>query len=207
MPTLRSPLAESPYLRGMRVPFVAFVEEALPAATCRALVQRIDALSPAPAPITTARGAVLDPKTRNNERVMFDDAALAAELFALTRAFLPATFASPGDDPGALAGYNERFRGYRYRPGMRFAPHFDGAYFRPETAAGREGSELTALFYLNEGFGGGETRFLDYEVTIHPKRGSLLLFQHVMLHEGCAVTDGTKYVLRSDVMYRFPAAR
>jgi hypothetical protein len=35
------------------------------------------------------------------------------------------------------------------------------------------------------------------------RRGSLLLFEHAMLHEGCAVTAGTKYVLRSDAMYWF----
>jgi hypothetical protein len=27
-----------------------------------------------------------------------------------------------------------------------------------------------------------------------------LLFQHQLLHEGCVVTSGVKYVLRSDVM-------
>jgi hypothetical protein len=28
-----------------------------------------------------------------------------------------------------------------------------------------------------------------------------LLFQHEVLHEGCAVESGVKYVLRTDVMY------
>jgi len=59
------------------------------------------------------------------------------------------------------------------------------------------------LFYLNEGFSGGETRLIDYEVTIAPRRGSVLLFEHAMLHEGCPVTAGTKYVLRSDAKYWF----
>jgi hypothetical protein len=28
------------------------------------------------------------------------------------------------------------------------------------------------------------------------------LFQHFLLHEGCYVTSGLKYALRTDVMYR-----
>jgi hypothetical protein len=187
------------WLHGVRrIPYVAFVEDALSAEACAALVARIEAESPAVAPINAAGGSVVNTRLRNNERVMFNDATLAAELFTATRPYLPAELAG-----GTLVGYNERFRGYRYRPGQRFAPHFDGAYFRPITERGREGSAVTALFYLNEGFVGGETRLLDYEVTIAPRRGSLFLFEHAMLHEGAEVLSGTKYVLRSDAMYWF----
>ena len=195
---VRYPLRESPYLQHVRLPFVAFVENALAPELCDALVRRIEACSPEVAPINVAGGAVLDTRVRNNERVMFDDAALAADLFARTSGCLPPSF-----DGGTLVGYNERFRGYRYRDGQRFAPHFDGAYFRPETPAGREGSQITVLFYLNEGFVGGQTRLLDYEVVIAPKKGSVLFFEHAILHEGSAVSAGTKYVLRSDAMYWF----
>lgn len=34
-----------------------------------------------------------------------------------------------------------------------------------------------------------------------PRAGSALLFIHDTWHEGAAVTAGTKYVLRSDVLY------
>lgn len=37
---------------------------------------------------------------------------------------------------------------------------------------------------------------------ISPRRGRALLFQHMVLHGGRAVTRGSKYVLRSDVLYR-----
>jgi prolyl 4-hydroxylase len=199
-PTVRYPLRESPHLKGVRVPYVAFIEEALSSELCDQLVQRIEAHSPAIAPISVAGGAVLNTSVRNNDRVMFDDAALAADLFTRTKAALPPSF-----DGGTLVGYNERFRGYRYRKGQRFAPHFDGAFYRPGTE-GREGSQITVLFYLNDGFEGGETKFLDYEVVIVPKRGSVLFFEHPILHEGCAVTAGVKYVLRTDAMYKFPSA-
>jgi prolyl 4-hydroxylase len=198
-PTIHHPLTGGPdFRRSRRLPFVAFVEEALPAALCDALVARIEAGSPAAAPIMTSKGAVMNLDMRNNERVLFDDVALAADLFARTREYLP-----PALEEGTLVGYNERFRGYRYRRGQRFAPHFDGAYYRPQTPRGREGSQVTVLFYLNEGFAGGDTTLIDYEVVITPKKGSVLFFEHNMLHEGCAVTDGTKFVLRSDAMYWF----
>jgi hypothetical protein len=196
-PQVCYPLRETMPLRA-RLPFVAFVEHALSEARCAELVARIEAEGPALAPITTHAGPLLDTRVRDNERVMFDDAALAAELFAPTRTLLPAQL-----NGATITGYNERFRGYRYRNQQRFAPHFDGAYFRPPTARGREGSQVTVLFYLNEGFSGGETRLIDWDVVITPRRGSVLFFEHAMLHEGCPVTAGTKYVLRTDAMYFF----
>ena len=194
--TIRHPLRESPYLRNVRVPYVAVVAKALPDDVCERLVARIEAEGPALAPILVDGEPVVNTRMRDNERVLLDDESLAGDLFARSRDALPERLAG-----GALVGYNER--GYRYRSGQRFAPHFDGAYFRPDTPSGREGSLLTALFYLSDGFVGGETRLIDYEVTITPEKGSLLVFEHAMLHEGCPVTAGTKYVLRSDAMYRF----
>ncbi len=38
-------------------------------------------------------------------------------------------------------------------------------------------------------------------MTVEPKLGSALLFQHHQLHTGRTVESGIKYVLRSDVMY------
>ena len=34
------------------------------------------------------------------------------------------------------------------------------------------------------------------------KTGSVLIFQHDILHEGSLLHEGTKYVVRSDIMYR-----
>ena len=53
--------------------------------------------------------------------------------------------------------------------------------------------------YLNEGFVGGET--VVEGVSITPRRGMALIFEHQLLHEGAAVASGRKYVLRSDVMF------
>ena len=38
--------------------------------------------------------------------------------------------------------------------------------------------------------------------TIKPKTGMALVFHHPLRHEGKEITSGTKYVLRTDIMYK-----
>jgi prolyl 4-hydroxylase len=186
-----------PYVDGdmldLTAPLVFTVDRVLDAAACAGVIARIDTAGPTAAPITTPRGFEMRPDIRNNTRVMFDDADFARHLYERVRAVLPAQLC--GMRP---CGVNERFRCYRYEPGQRFAPHYDGAFVRDE----RERSHLTFMIYLNEGFGGGATAFHDNELAVVPRTGLALLFQHFQLHEGCAVTSGVKYVLRTDVMFR-----
>ena len=177
-------------------PLVFTIADVLSAAECAAMIAQIEALGPAAAPVSMAAGAVMRPDLRNNQRVMFDDVALAARLFERLAPVLPAVAAT------RPVGANERFRGYKYARAERFAPHRDGCFVRNAD----ERSELTLMVYLNEGFRGGTTRFLDFEVDVVPRTGSALLFQHGLLHEGSPVEHGLKYVLRSDVMYG-PRAR
>jgi len=176
----------------MSAPLVFTLPAVMDAAECAAAIARVEELGVEAAPITTAAGFVMRPDIRNNRRAMFDDGGLAAELFGRIRAALPERLC--GRRP---VGVNERFRCYRYDPGQRFAPHYDGAFERNR----RERSELTFMVYLNGGFGGGRTEFLDFDVAVSPSTGLALLFQHQLLHEGCVVESGVKYVLRSDVMY------
>lgn len=190
------PARGRPYLEGDSLdhsgPLVFGQERVMSAAECGELVARIDALGPAAAPISTAAGFVMQPEVRNNERVMFDDPALAAELFRRVAGAVPARLFGR-----RAVGVNERFRCYRYQPGQRFAAHYDGAFRRN---AG-EASELTFMVYLNEAFTGGKTAFLDFDLAVTPRTGAALFFQHRLLHEGAEVVSGVKYVLRSDVMY------
>jgi prolyl 4-hydroxylase len=131
---------------------------------------------------------------RNNDRILFDDGDLADEMWSLVGPFVP----SPGADGAVAVGLNERFRFYRYHPGQRFAPHTDGSFRRDD----RERSRFTFMVYLNGDLEGGETRFR--RIVIPPVQGCALLFRHEIEHEGCEVTRGVKYVLRSDVMFRSP---
>jgi prolyl 4-hydroxylase len=174
------------------VPLVFTVDGVLAADECADAIARIEQLGFDDAPITTAQGFVMRPDIRNNKRVMFDDVGLAASLFARIGGAIPARMCGR-----RAVGVNERFRCYRYEPGQRFAPHYDGAYRRSPT----ERSELTLMVYLNDGFTGGTTAFLDFDVAATPRIGTALMFQHQLLHEGCVVQAGRKYVLRSDVMY------
>ncbi|MEL6181936.1 MAG: 2OG-Fe(II) oxygenase [Myxococcota bacterium] len=161
---------------------------------CQALIAHTEALGYDEAPVTTRRGPVMMKEVRNNTRVMVDDVPEAQRLWKRLAPMYPKGFPWPQ----APIGLNERLRFYRYAPGQRFKPHRDGSYRRPNG----EWSQVTFMVYLNGGFEGGATRFLDGDgCTVVPEEGKALLFAHMLMHEGAAVTSGCKYVLRSDVMY------
>jgi hypothetical protein len=105
-------------------------------------------------------------------------------------------------------GLNERMRILRYDPGAFFAAHRDGSYVRKlEAGTERKGEQsyVTLQIYLNEGFKGGCTRFMNFDESrghdVVPKTGAILLFQHDCYHEGSRLLSGRKYALRTDVMY------
>ncbi len=163
---------------------------------CATLIARIEGSAPELATINGPHGVLHKPSVRNNTRVIFDDPSLAKTLFERTRDKLPRKLLAM-----RVVGCNERFRGYRYAPGQRFALHTDGSFVRHD----RERSLLTFMLYLNENFDGGETAFPKADVVVIPQTGHALVFQHPLLHEGCEVTRGVKYALRTDVMYRWLA--
>ena len=145
------------------------------------------------APITTARGPEMRKDVRNNLRVIRDDEQLASRLWERSRDWVVTPFRGR-----KAIGLNERFRFYRYEPGQSFSAHYDGAYERENG----DRSEYTFLVYLNDDFVGGCTSFYQPgRFHVQPRTGSLLLFRHPQLHEGAVIESGTKYVLRSDVMY------
>ena len=97
---------------------------------------------------------------------------------------------------------------------MIYTAHCDGSYTTPD---GRERSWYTLHLYLNErdssnDLVGGATTFhgldsfdgRDAESPIHvyPKIGRVLLFQHRgLLHSGQDVEQGTKYTMRTDLLF------
>ena len=166
---------------------------------CAEHIARTEGAGYEAATITTRHGAVMNTEIRNNDRLIVDDPALAGELWARIRPFVP----SPLFERAAV-GLNERLRYYRYEPGQTFKPHQDGSFRRDNG----QSSQITFMVYLNDGFGGGSTKFdLRYpygEMEVVPRAGMALLFLHAFRHEGALVTSGAKYVLRSDVMYEAP---
>jgi predicted 2-oxoglutarate/Fe(II)-dependent dioxygenase YbiX len=146
---------------------------------------------------------------RNSSRCIVDDADRAAELWMRVKRFIPLNL---------ITGYeqvelNERLRFLRYDEGEYFAPHLDGNY-RRERNHERAGDKsfLTLQVYLNEGFEGGSTRFFhrsEDEVyhDVVPRTGSVLIFEHPILHSGERLERGRKYAIRTDVMFtRCPTA-
>ncbi|MBL8810178.1 MAG: 2OG-Fe(II) oxygenase [Planctomycetaceae bacterium] len=175
-------------------PYILTIRDVLSSAECESLIRRIESLDPEVATINTVEGARVNRDVRNNDRVIFEDQSLADLLFERVRPQAP-----PEIHGMRLVGANEMFRCYRYKPGMRFAPHADAAFVRNDD----EQSFYSFLVYLNDGFTGGATTFITKpEVAIKPETGMALLFQHPIIHEGSIVKSGVKYVARSDLMYR-----
>lgn len=175
------------------------VDDALPPAERARYVEKMRAGRPELAPIVGPGGApVIEPETRNNTRVMWDDANEANALLDRVRAHVPARLSGL-----SRVGANPRLRIYRYGPGERHGAHWDTIV---ELADGVR-SMLTLVFYLNDGFEGGATDFPELDARVAPRAGRALLFQHRVLHRACEVVQGEKFVLRTDVLYAPADAR
>lgn len=163
---------------------------------CDAFIEQSEKAGYEEATIATAAGFVMNKDVRDNARLILDDSELAARLWQRAAEFLPGRIRT-----WQAAGFNERFRFYRYDPGQMFAPHWDGNFRRDNG----EQSQLTFMLYFNDGFTGGQTRFYlangAPRLEVKPERGMALVFVHHHLHEGAPVVQGRKYVLRTDVMY------
>lgn len=167
------------------------IEHFLSPEECARFISLGDDIGYAASEVNFATGSRRAEEIRNNDRVIFDDAALAATLFERARAMLPAEVSG-----WLLEGFNERLRFYRYGPGQYFKWHRDGSFAKgPE-----EESMLTFMMFLNEGFEGGATEFKTEVVT--PRAGMALVFPHRVTHQGAELLSGAKYVLRTDVMYK-----
>lgn len=166
------------------------VESFLTVEECNQLIRESEEKGYQEAKINTSFGEQDLKTVRNNERILFDDYDLAKSLFEKLKPLLPAEI-----DFWKPSGLNEKFRFYRYSGQQYFKWHVDGSFKRDYF----EVSKLTVLFYLNDDYEGGETEFEGFSVT--PKTGMLLIFPHKLRHQGAPLLQGTKYVLRSDVMY------
>lgn len=135
---------------------------------------------------------IMNKGVRNNDRLLFFDTELAKKIWKRVQPFVP-------EKMGLYKafGLNEMFRVYRYTKGQRFKMHRDGSYQRNES----ECSFFSFIIYLNDDFEGGETEFRKLS-TVKPEKGSALIFHHPYRHEGKEIESGTKYVLRTDIMYK-----
>ncbi|CAF1338580.1 unnamed protein product, partial [Didymodactylos carnosus] len=140
---------------------------------------------------------------RNNDRCVIDSIEMASVIWQHVRCYIPEEW----NNNYQVVGLNERLRFLRYDAGQKFEAHVDGAYRRKDRS--HERSFLTIQVYLNEGFQGGATTFIDPEglnpkvdVPCIPKQGMVLVFEHCLLHEGSALISGRKYTIGTNVMFK-----
>lgn len=170
----------------------------LTAQACQAIIDRGLNEGFDEAPINMGDGTqVMLKHIRNNTRVLFHDQELAAELTPGILSEIPKQIHDV--DFVRLGSF---FRLYKYVPGQYFKRHRDGSFEDTDST-----SAITVLFYLND-TDGGETILMpfgntqpDTFVSISPKQGDVLMFEHWFWHEGREVNSGEKYVLRSDIFY------
>ncbi len=104
----------------LRVPPFWTVDDALPAEVAESYVQKFRSGEAEVAPIVGRDGRpVIEVETRNNTRVMWDDAAEANGLLERVRARVPERLMGL-----VLRGANPRLRIYRYGVGERHGAHF-----------------------------------------------------------------------------------
>ena len=110
---------------------------------------------------------------------------------------------------------NQCFKFSKYEEGYSFEAHIDG----PWVPMKDESSVFTVVIYLNDDYEGGQTNFYnepfeskfegkrgikndeDLVATIQPKTGKMLVFNHESYHEGSKVLKGTKYIVRTEIMF------
>lgn len=209
----------APEIRKTEVPFCAgafCLSAVLSKRECLMLRDRAEALGFRPDHPTS-----LPKPTGIDSCEWFVDDSILEPLLNRVRPFLPATIATKHNTTVALCGLNARWRFFRYGHDCVYRPHIDGSW--PESTIDADGnycsnpsastkSYLTFLIYLNDNFTGGETRF--YQVGsggmtargVVPQQGAVLCFPQgnteSLIHEGSAVSKGSKFVIRTDVLYQ-----
>ncbi len=173
-------------------PKVFLIKNFLTKKMCDHFIEKGELISFEEAKVNIDGKQVMLKGVRNNKRILFKDERLAQRIWLQIQPFVVKTFGKY-----KVTGLNEMFRIYKYEKGERFKMHRDGSYERNET----ECSFFSFLIYLNEDFIGGETYF-EEGITITPNLGDALLFNHPLRHEGKPIISGTKYVLRTDIMYQ-----
>lgn len=133
-----------------------------------------------------ARQLVRDPIRTSDSAVLHwlvEDPAIHALLRRIARA------------TGTDVTWGEAAQVLRYRPGQQYKPHYDFVRAAPNQRS------VTALVWLNDDFGGGETAFLKPGKKVRGKAGDFVAFWNALPdgsidpateHAGLPVTRGTK---------------
>ncbi|KAI1495417.1 oxidoreductase domain-containing protein [Biscogniauxia marginata] len=172
---------------------------------------------------------VLSPNYRASDRIIWDNQEIVDRLWArlqtvphikekLISLSTADLLGGSRNDPSTLDFYrvNKRMRFLKYGEDQFFRPHCDSSYGEAVEDGGFVQTWFTLHLYLNDSqqavgeeadLVGGATSFLSVDesrkMDVDPKAGRVLIFQHMRLrHSGDDVMIGTKYTVRTDIMYR-----
>jgi len=136
----------------------------------------------------------VDDRFRNNERItMFGQYVRASRYFKKIQRAVELH----SEEGFAPVGCNPRLHVYKYaEPGDQFTLHADQPYILDDMI-----SFYTVLIYLNDDYEGGEALIGGVE-KFKPKMGTAIVFPHYILHGAAPLISGTRYTMRTDVMYR-----
>jgi hypothetical protein len=118
----------------------------MPRHECKRLIKQSEQKGFEAATINDGLGEKRSKSIRNNSRIIFDDEALATEMWVRVSRFIPENL-----DGWTSSRLNERFRFYKYDRFQSFKWHRDLPY-KPTS---NEMSKLTFMVYLNDDFEGG----------------------------------------------------
>ena len=151
---------------------------------------------------------------RNNERVIWHaDPSFIEPVFRRLAPHLPTAEEAGAPDGWRPTGLNERLRIFKYSPGQSFKRHYDGGFRKTN----EHRSLMTFIAYLGKpDDDSGHTKFFsghnDRQIaSVAPTPGSALIFWHEdhpwsPLHSGAEVTAGTKFAVRSDILFMHESA-
>ncbi|KAK3316980.1 oxidoreductase domain-containing protein [Apodospora peruviana] len=171
----------------------------------------------------------LDKEYRNSDRIIWDNQAIMDRLWercaradGIREKLAALTIQRGRGEPRRweFSRFNQRMRFLKYTGGQFFRPHCDGPYAEEKDGKYYE-TYYTVHLYLNDSVAevendasgqpevdlvGGATSFLsadsERKVDVNPRAGRVLIFQHKGLyHSGDDVVQGTKYTMRTDIMY------
>lgn len=169
-------------------PFLVIIKNLFTAEECEKLIGRANSLG-WHAPNTGG----------HYDRALLIDPELAQKLWTEIQPICPPTYVVNGLVYKSMY-LNDHFRFSRYQEGGDFPIHLDGNNVDSQNFR----SMFTLNIFLNDDLQGGGTAFyhndLSPRLTVQPKRGTGALFYAKQYHQGNAVEQGVKYLLRTDVM-------
>eukprot|EP00039_Didymoeca_costata_P027311 m.18180 g.18180 ORF g.18180 m.18180 type:complete len:295 (-) comp6226_c0_seq1:139-1023(-) len=212
--------------------FALVLENVFSDEECDTLVEVSKSVGYKPATINIGGKLVTVPDYRKHSSCVIDSVEFANLLWNRINPHMPDIYPTTTTEQGYQpVGLYERLRFLNYKPGDFFSPHKDGTYNHPARPL-EEASKVTVMLYLNDlqNNGGGTTfvhpdsQFIQqdeenegeeknkcneiiYEdgrgnLTITPRKGMVLMFDHKIMHEGSLLRAGEKWCMRADVMYR-----